>query len=909
MNARTIRNLFLIFSICLAMTMNIKESRATVLAPHLYKSVLENGLTLLVKETPGTKAATVQIWVKAGSIYEEEKEGGITHLIEHMIFKGTPTRDPGEIAGAIEELGGRINAYTSYEYTVYHATLSSRNWGTALEILTDAILHSTFDPDELEREKKVVLEEIGMRYDRPSIKLYQEMMSTAYTTHPYRLPIIGTEESVSSFTRDNILHYMKKHYQARNLAVVVAGDVQFEPALQKVKSLFGELPLGEYEQPLLPNEPARKTPRLFVLHDDVNQSHMNITFPITAFSDPDTPILDVIAGIMGQGETSRLYHQLRDEKRLVYRINASAFTPHDPGLMEIMATLEYGRIVPALEAALEEFFKLKYLPVEEEELERVKRNVESDFIFHMERVEGQARVMGTFEFLAGDPRENDYLDKVRAVSKEDVQRIAAKYFSGNTITAGLLLPHDADADLTTAKFKKIIAKAESAAKKAVPASQISAAYLSNVHRFTLANGLTLLVREESNTPTVAVRVVFPGGLRGETESTNGAFAFINELLPKGTEKMSARDLALKIANMAGEIQGFNGKNTFGLKADFLSRFFEEGLELVRDIIIRPAFDPQEAEKIRPELLDHLKHQEDSLSSLAFREFNRLLFQGHPYSLNTAGSKTAIQKFTVEELKDLYKKHANPDRMVLAVAGDVKAEDVREIVAQLFEEWAIPERPGDTIEEEEYLPPTAPPSPEIFRIRRDKEQVHIIIGFLGSTLTSPDRYGLEVLDTVFSGQSGRLFTELRDKKSLAYSLSSFSLLGIDTGSIGVYIATNPDKKDETISALWKEIHRIREEPITVAELKKAKNILIGNYELGLQTHGSQAMEMSLNETYGLGQDFGNRYIDAVSRVTAEDVLKAARKYLHPDHYVLITVGADAPASADGNEAESSAKENE
>lgn len=884
--------LFSLISI-VVMTMTTTKLQAKELAPHLYKETLDNGLAVLVKETPGTKVATVQIWVKAGSVYENEKEAGITHFIEHMIFKGTSTRGPGEVAASIEEVGGRINAYTSYEYTVYHATLSARYWKTAMEVLTDAVLNSTFDADELEREKKVVLEEILMRKDRPSIALYQELMAQAYTTHPYRLPVSGTAESVSSFTRDDVLNYITNHYHPENFTVVVVGDVKFAKVLANVKELMANLPKGELAPPSLPKEPVQEKPRFFTMQQDINQTNLAIALPISSFDNPDTPVLDVIANILGQGETSRLHHQLRDKKQLVYRINSSAFTPRDPGQMHISATLDAANVNPALEATFEEIFKLKYLPVSDDELARAKRNLESDFVFNLERVEGQARVIGSFEFLSGDPREDKYLESIRSVTTEDIQEVAANYFHPKRVTAGIIAPTGTEIELGQTGFAELLVKADNAAKSGLPASVIPDAYLSKVHKFNLQNGIRLLVRENPEIPTVAIRAVFPGGLRSENESTNGAFAFISELLPKGTQRLSTRELALKVGNMAGSLNGFNGKNTFGIKADFLSRFFDEGMQVVRDVIRTPAFNPDEAEKIRPELLAQLRHQEDSLPSLAFKEFNKRLFQGHPYGLNTAGSEEAINNFTTEELKKIYEQHARPDMMVLAVAGDVDAKKVKESVIKLFGDWVAEEETLGGLEEEILLPPDPPPAPDIRNISRDKEQLHIIVGFPGTTLTSKDRYGLEVLDTVLSGQSGRLFTELRDKQSLAYSLSSFSLMGLDTGSFGIYIGTSPDKKEEAIKAVWQQLYRVREGEITPEELKKAKNILISHYELGLQTHGSQAMEMALNETYELGQDFGNRYINEVERVSIEQVLDMARKYIQPDHYVMVTVGASAP----------------
>jgi len=389
-------------------------------------------------------------------------------------------------------------------------------------------------------------------------------------------------------------------------------------------------------------------------------------------------------------------------------------------------------------------------------------------------------------------------------------------------------------------------------------------------------------------PTVAIRVVFPGGLRSETPATNGAFAFISDILPKGTKELNARELSLKIADMAGDISGFNGKNTFGLKAGFLSKFFDEGLALVRDIIITPAFDPEEVEKVRPERIAVLKQQEDSLPSQAFTEFNRILFQSHPYALNTAGSEAALSSLSAEQLRAIYQQYARPEHLVLAIAGKVKAEEAYEEVNRLFGSW---QASGRSEVAEEFLLPDPPDGAQIHSIPRDKEQVHIIIGFLGASLKSPDRFALEVLDTILSGQSGRLFRHLRDEQSLAYSLSSFSMAGLDTGAFGVYIGTSPDKREQAIQSAWRELYRLRESPVSPEELEKAKNVIIGHYELNLQTHGAQAMEEALNETYGLGQDFGNRYIHEISRITTDDVMAAARTYIQPDNYVLVTVGAE------------------
>ncbi len=658
---------------------------------------------------------------------------------------------------------------------------------------------------------------------------------------------------------------------------------------------MGSIARGETEPSSLPVEPVQEKARFFTLKADIMQPQMAIAIPISKFDSPDSPVLDVLAQIAGHGETSRLYRSLRDEKQLVYGINASAFTPADPGMFEITAVLDGNNMLPAFEATLAELFKLKYFSVTDEEIKRAKRGLESDFVFNLERVEGQARVLGSFEMMTGDPREDEYLEQIRAVSHEDIKKVAQKYFSEKTINVGFLMPTDSTFEPDLEEIEAAIVRAREAAIHSDSEAMLPNSYLSRVHRFRLENGMTLLVREDDTVATVGIRAIFPGGLRDETPLTNGAFSYISDLLSRGTRSMTAKEFAEAVADMAGELTGFSGKNTFGIKADFLARFFPDGLALVRDVIRGPAFDSQEAEKIRPELLAQLKQQEDSLAALAFQEFNTRLFGGHPYGLNNIGSEDAIKSFTAAALREIYFQHAKPEKMVLAISGDVKAEETKDLVVRLFGDWQSTKSLAEKEIEEDILPPAILTKEKIQEIRRDKEQVHLVIGFLGTTLKDSDRFGLEVLDTILSGQSGRLFTELRDKQSLAYSLSSFSFFGLDTGAFGIYIGTNPEKREQAIKGVWHELNTIREDLVGEEELSRAKNLLISQYELALQTHSAQALMLGLNETYELGQDFGNRYIQAIEEIDAAKVLAVARKYILPDAYVMVAVGAGLAAA--------------
>lgn len=877
--------IFLVFLSAIVWIASSQWSWAVELFPGLQKVSLSNGLTAIVKESHRAPVVAVQVWVKAGSAYESDEEAGITHLIEHMIFKGTGKRGPGEIARAIESIGGTINAYTSLDYTVYHCVVPSRHLSTALDVLSDAVFHSAFDPKELEREKKVVLEEIRMRNDRPQARLSSLLMSTSYKVHPYRRPVIGYPETVESFTREDILAYMSKWYHPDNMAVVVAGDVDPAKAMAAINDTFGKEPGAKTSPPRHPEEPIQASPRLGEEKMDVQEGYLSLAFSgLPSFNTPDVPALDVLGALLGSGESSRLTVVLKDKLQLVHSISASAFTPAGPGLFEVWATLDPENAREAITKILEELFRLREEDVLDEELEKAKVQVETSFVYGQESMEGEAQKLGLFQTLAGDPNaERVYLEKVREVTSQDIKRLAKRIFQKTSLDVAMVLPEEQSPSFTLDDIVAMAQEAEAMAGGVEPGG--AEAVIQPVQRFALDNGLTVLLRHVPDVPTVAVRLVFPGGVRYETEETNGLFNFLAAMWTRGTEKHSAQGLAEIIEGMGGSIKGFSGQNTYGLEARFLSQGLEKGLEFLAEVLLTPSFPDEEIDGLRPVVLSRLKRQDDYLPGVAVREFRRLLFSPHPYGLNPIGRPEVIKKITHDELVAAYQKYTVPDRGILSIVGDIDPERLKPAIETLFGGWGS----GS----ESLLP--SPPAPEVLSaprflsLKREKQQVHIVLGFSGTTFTSPDRYPLEVLNAVLSGQGGRLFTDLRDKQGLAYAVTSFVGLGLDYGSFAFYIACAPEKRDKALKGLWREIYRIREDAVSPEELSRAKEWLVGNYQIGLQTNGAQALDMALNELYGLGFNFSTRYVQEIDKVTADQVREIARKILNPDAYVLVRVG--------------------
>ena len=882
----TIKTVILFLSISFSMLLVMPiGSPAKEISPGLQKIRLSNGLTAIVEESHQAPVVAVQVWVKAGSAYETEDDSGITHLIEHMIFKGTEKRGPGEIAREIESVGGSINAYTSFDYTVYHCTVPRQYLDNALDVLSDAIFHSTFDSKELKSEKKVVLEEMRMRNDRPRIRVSRLLMKTAYKVYPYRRPVIGYPDTVKSFGRKDIMNYMANRYRPSQMSVIVVGDVDASRALARIQDFFGSAAKVGPQKFVQPPETPQDAPRIAMEGMDIQEGYLDIGFSgLPGFNDPDVPVLDVMAALLGDGESSRLVSSLRDRLQLVHTIGAVAFTPAGPGLFEVTASLDPEKVQEVLSHIFQEVFRLKNEKVLDEELNRAKIQVEENFVYGKESMGGEAKKLGIFETLSGDPNaEKLYLKKVRGVTAQDIQRVAKKFFGQKNIDVAMVMPKDHLPELTTQELSDIVQKAELQAEGVI--SSKSNFFVHPARKIILSNGLTVLIREAPEVPTVSVRLVFPGGVRYETEKTNGLFNFLADAWTKGTEAHSAQGIAQMIEGMGGNISGFSGQNSFGLQGRFLSQNLDKGLALFTEILLTPTFSSEEIKRLCPLILAQIRSQDDYLPGVAVREFRRLLFAPHPYSMDPLGKAAVIKAINSKELIDTYNKYVVPDRGVLSIVGDVHTEDIISRIKTLLGSWSA--------ESEAAL--TTPPAPEplitprVLTLKREKQQVYIVLGFPGTTFKSPDRYALEVLNAIFSGQGGRLFIDLRDKEGLAYSVTSFMDLGLDYGSFAFYIACAPEKKDPALKAIWQEIYKVIEGPVTDEELERAKRWLIGSYEIGLQTHGAQAMDMALNELYGLGFNFGPRYVQEIDKVTADQVMEEAKKLFDSEAYVLVRVG--------------------
>jgi zinc protease len=845
------------------------------------RSRLANGMRVVLQEDHTAPVCAFQVWVEVGSADESPPEAGISHLIEHMIFKGTNERRAGELAGTIERYGGRINAYTSYENTVYYVVITSRFQEQGLKVLADAIQHPSFDAQELAREREVVIEEIKMRDDNPQSALHRALFKNSFQRHPYGRPIIGYADKVKGFSRGRVLDYYRRWYRPRNMVFVGVGDFTASQLLSRLKELFNapDRPPAARRRP---QEPLQNSFRPMAMQKAIRERYFALGFHIPGLKDKDTYALDLLAACLGQGESSRLQQELRLKQGLVSSIYAYAFTPKDPGLFVIGGAFQPQAIQQGIEGIARELSRIKEAGVTEEELHKAKVMVETAFTYDRETVEGEAGKLGYFEMIRGDAtKERGYLQEISRVGAAEIQAVARRYLLLENLTLCVLVPEGEKEVLDTHALElsmAVLGKEPPTVKEA-----------EGIKKIVLENGVTLLFKEDHLVPVVGIAAVFLGGVRFEKEREAGITRFLSEMVTRGTELHTAPQLAREVDSLGATLETFSGRNSYGVQAKGLSKDFAQLMKLVAEVIAKPSFPPEEVEKVRAEILAALGKEQDRVQSRTMRLLRETLYERHPYRLNILGTEATIGSIKRQDLMRYYKHYTLPQNLVVAVVGDARWEEVRTSVRDALLRMRTASFSPPPIPQE--LPKRGIRKKE--EVVREKEQLHVALGFLGSTLQDQDRFPLEVLGAALGRQGGRFFTQLRDKEGLAYVTAFFVRSDLDPGYLGVYLATSPPKEEQALQGIERILREVRDKGISQAELEQAKAYLIGNYAIDLQGPLAMASTMAFDERYGLGGNFYQRYPHQIEQVTREDVLRVAQKYIALDSYAVVTVRPPSP----------------
>lgn len=842
---------------------------------------LQNGMEVLLEENHAAPVISFHILVKVGSAMETKEEAGICHLIEHMLFKGTPTRKVGEIAKEVEGAGGEINAYTSFDQTVYFINMAKKFSHKGLDILADAVQNPIFDKTELEREKEVVIEEVRREKDSPAHRVGELLFIKSYKRHPYKNPIIGNEETVRSFTKKEVLNFYRRWYTPENMTFIVVGDFDSTAMLKNIKKAFrrfkGEMP----PKIKIPGEPRSKKSLIYTEENPIYATYFAFAFHIPKITDADIPALDVLSHILAGTDSSRLEQVIKEKKQLVNAVYSYAFTPKHPGIFIIGGLTSPDKTTPAITAILDEVHKLHTAPIETNELNRAKLNIRSSEIYEKETTGGQAGKYAYFIATAGTHLfEEEYYRRLQNIHVDDIMRVAQKYLTAENATLIIVPPKGGKNSVNNIKIKSHLSRMKPSRKSAIKVKK----HVSPPTMHRLSNGIRIIIRENHTLPIVACTSIVLGGVRFENRENNGINTLLSQVLVKGTKTKNAIQIAEAIEAIAGSIGSSSGRNSFGLKSEFLSDKFNEGFDLFSEVLTQPSFNAEEIAKEKHLQLDAIKNQEDALTALAYIKFLAALFRHHPYGLRTLGSKNSVSKLSRKQLVDYYRRLMDPKNMVVSVVGDISPEEVIKAAEQklIFPKTKLRAFVGPKAEKSPKEPVT------IEYKRAEKEQAHIVMGFLGPRINSKDRYPISVLHNILSGQGGRLFLTLRDKMSLAYAINSSFFAGIEPGYYSIYIGTEPSKIETALDGIKKELNLLLKKGVGKDELNRSKNHIIGSHNLEQQRNTNLSSNYALNVLFGLGLKETEEYPDKINAVTATDVMNVARKYIRMDSPVTAII---------------------
>ncbi|MCP4809254.1 MAG: insulinase family protein [Proteobacteria bacterium] len=818
-----------------------------------------SGLQVLVDTVPTAPVTAIYLWVDAGAAHELPEQRGAAHFVEHMLFKGTPDRPVGQVAVEVEGVGGDINAYTGHEHTVVHATVPAESWSGVLDVLADMTLRPVFDPEHVELERDVVLDEIRGGDDDAARCLAELVSSMVFREHPYGRSVIGTASELKRLTRDDAMAFHSTWYRPTNMILSVAGPVDEAEVLALAETLFPERG-PRPDRPPRPVEPVQERRRSRVLRDRFDEPLVELAWRAVAHDHPDAVPLDLLVGMLAGSASSVLGERLM-LTGLATDTWCACETDRDDGAVVVGFSPLRGKVDACVREAsqvLAEVAAGHHLGIER--LQRSRMQLLSSRLFMGETVDGRAHSRAWYQSFFGDPEaDRQYRADVEACRMRDVRRVAASIFRKKGQVAGALLPNG---ELEGSAFRSALASGKAPRPTARPA----------IERVVLDSGLTVIVEPLEDAGVVAVRACGLGGALAETRSTSGLTSLWARAV--GAPGRDAGALASFLDGRGGSLGGVAGMNSFGLRSEFPAERVDEALELVCSMLADPSFPADEVAVAKAELAEAVDLVSDDPSALAWQEAARLLFGEHPYGLPDGGTRAALARMGRATALRYHRHLVQADNLVISVAGGVGVDAVVGRIDALL---------GDLPSGPTLLAPRPDP---VFpqggvqkRIASDREQAAIAIAWPGTRFFDPDTEALSLAAQVLGGQGGRLFLELRDRRGLAYSVHADCSEGWDRGSFSVGMGTDPERVDDGVAGLHEVVARLADEGPTAAELQRVKRVMVGGMAMSRQRTSSRAMELAYWERYGRdARTAREQVVERFLAVTSDQIRDALARHL-------------------------------
>lgn len=857
------------FIIFLALIVAICPSFADNFSVHK----LSNGQTVIIKEIHDNKIVTIDTWVKTGSINETDKNNGVAHFLEHLFFKGTEKFPNGEFDKIIESKGAITNAATSKDFTHYYITLPSKDFETALNMHADMLLNPLIPRKELEKERNVVLEEIARSNDNPTTKLYENMNNSFYKTHPYKRKVIGEPEIISKITREEILDFYNFHYVPENMVTIIVGDIDTQKTLKKVEAAFKRSDTPKYKKTFYRKEkPLEKTVEI-IDKGNVQTSYLLMGFrSVSAKEREEMAALDVLATILGDGKTSRLYYNIKNQKRLAYSISAGNSTSKDDGLFYIKANYKTEDYEKLKNNILAEIKKIKEVKVSEDELNKAKSIIERDTFYSRESISNISNELGYMAVVFEDVDFYDeYIELIKKVSAAEVQNVAKKYLDTEKMVISVLNP-----EMTPINDKKTTNNQVTVEPKLIKEQN-------SVKEFLLSNGSTLILNKNETNEIVAIQIFAKGGEYIEEKPATALLMAAGML--KGTSKYSEQELMTLLEENGIKFNISAGADLFSISIKSTKNEMPLVFQLLDEIVNNSIFDLQELDKIKYEKLALIKKNRDNPMNIAFEEFKTNAWGTYPYSNSGKIYEKFIPTVTQEDIKNLYNKMFCPKNLIISVNGNVDENLLSENFNKIFHKDDQCQKISlkDFKQEFKFLE-----NEKIISKKYNSEASWLILGFpTDSADNLKDFATLKVIDGLLgTGMGSRMFKNIRDQEGLAYQVGSLFSQNANQGVFVLFIGTNPKNVDVAKKMMCEELEKLKKEFVTDEELVQTKDKLLGNYLLSMETNMEKAYNLGQYKAIREKWEFANEYIDLIKNVTASDIIGVANKYFSKPHLEVL-----------------------
>ncbi|WP_411281272.1 M16 family metallopeptidase [Gemmatimonas sp.] len=875
------------------MTTRIQRPSAALALHHeTVREVLPNGLTLLVRRDPSAPVVAIVTHVKVGYFDETDDVVGIAHVLEHMFFKGTPTRNVGQIARETKANGGYLNAHTIYDHTTYYTVLPSSSFVQGLEIQFDAYARSVIDPDELARELEVIIEETKRKRDTASAMAIETLYATLFDRHRIRRWRMGDEPELRALTREQLLSFYQRWYRPDNTVLSIVGDVDIDEVRREVALRHGQLDNVTPPREPGPIEVALPGFRLREWSGDIAQQHVAFGWRTPPLEHPDTPALDIAGLALGTGRASRFYRAIR-ERQLASAVSAWDYTAGNIGVFVAHTESPAEHALTATRALWRELQAARTQGFRRSEVARAQSIIEARWLRRLESMDGQATYLASWEAEGGLDLASRYYDALLSLDPRDVQEALEKHLDPDQVAVIAYRPngtaplaeHQAalreilrteegkgssvldDPDMRTPLSSRVIGA------PAVHGSMRAERVERDVHVYRTSQGVPVLVLPRPGSPLVHVGVFQRGGSCVEPAFHEGLSRITAQAMLKGTEQRSGARIAELAEELGSSIGVSAALESAGWTMSVPVRHFSAATELLGDVLQHPVFPDEGVSTERALALAEATRARDDMYRWPMRLASIAAYGTHPYARSVIGTETSLAQVNTARVRAFHVDHIARGAAVIAVVGEVSPDDVAGVIGRAFPlmRW-----------QEELAPaPVAwPAEAHVLREERAKKQTALAMLFPGPSRYHDDRFAGRVLSAVASGLGGRLFEQLRDKQSLAYTVSAFPIERRAGGAFAAYIATSPAREEDARNGLLGEFAKLCDAAPTDEEMERARRYLIGTHAIAQQSGGGVLGELVDAWLFGEGLHERHEVVDRLAAVQGDDVLRMARASFDP-----------------------------